>query len=118
MGRASKTDVEAQNAIKAMIGKKSLRAFSIEIGFNRGYLSSVINGKRPASNALRHALGLPPHTVTVSPLSCGCPPTGTRCKVHGKPRSTTQNATRKRSKRIEAMRAGVQLTRTLDRMTG
>ena len=53
-----------------------------ELGVNRGTLYATHKGKRRASNALRHALGLPPHTVEVYPLPCGCAPTGTRCKVH------------------------------------
>ena len=87
------------------------------IGVSRGYLYRVAKGTRPASNTLRVKLGLPPNTVSVSPLPCGHAELAKRCPIC-QPRSTTPNAQRKRSKRIEAMRAGLQLARTLDSMTG
>lgn len=58
-----------------------MRAFAREIGINHGYLSAIINGTRPASNAVRLALGLHPLHVTVAPLSCGHPPGGKRCAI-------------------------------------
>jgi len=82
MSNASLHDSEARRAIVKNKGKMSLRAFARSIGVNAGYLSAVLNGTRPASNKLRVKLGLPPHTVEVYPLPCGCAPTGTRCKVH------------------------------------
>jgi hypothetical protein len=82
MSNASLHDSEARRAIITNKGKKSLRAYAKTIGVNAGYLSAVLNGTRPASNRLRVKLGLPPHTVEVYPLPCGCAPSGKRCKLH------------------------------------
>lgn len=46
-----------------------------------GYLMLVYNGKRTPSNWLLHALGLPPHTVSVEPLACGHAPLSKRCPI-------------------------------------
>jgi hypothetical protein len=63
----SHIDTAAQNAIAQGRGDLTLRAYAQRIGENAGYLSAIINGKRPASRRLRVKLGLaskyPPHPV-------------------------------------------------------
>lgn len=105
-------------------------------GVAYGTLSRIVNDAdyEPKNNAIRHALGIPPHTVTVSPLPCGCPPQGTRCKVHGKPTKYAPHPVMRRTvvnrgvyaalgalysqHGIGEARYRLQLTRTLDGMTG
>jgi len=41
------------------------------LGVNRGTLYAIMKGKRHASNSVRAAIGLPPHTVAVVPPDCG-----------------------------------------------
>ena len=106
-----------QNRILSIKANSTWEQAAKRIGVSRGYLYRVATGTRPASNALRVKLGLPPHTVAVSPLGCGHAPIAKRCPIC-QPRSATPNATRKRDKRIEAMRAAVALVMTLDSMTG
>jgi len=124
MASIPKTSTDAQKALSALRGEVgSYRAVAAELSasvgrsVNRGFVCAVANGKRPAPNWLRLALGLKPVSVEVVPLSCGHAPVAKRCP-YCQPRSTTPNARRKRNQRLEAMRAAVSLGRMLDGMTG
>ena len=114
-----RASLKAQHdAIDARGRKTSYRKIAVLYGVSHAVIHrAAVYGIEPKDNAIRHALGLPPHAVTVAPLGCGHAPIAKRCPIC-QPRSTTPNATRKRSKRLEAMRAGLQLARTLDSMTG
>ena len=117
MNKHLKVDTEAKNAILNQKGKMSLRAFANSIDQNAGYLSAVISGKRVASNKLRLSLGLPPRTVSVTPLRCGHAPVSKRCPIC-RPSSTTPNAQRKRDRRLEAMRSAVRILQANESMSG
>jgi len=101
MTKATKTSVRApytfetlRQSLKAQHdapdakGKKtSYRKIATKYGVSHAVIHrAAVYGIEPKDAAIRAALGLPPHAVTVAPLPCGCPPSGTRCKVHGQPR--------------------------------
>ncbi len=103
---------------------KSWRVLGYELAEPHATLSAIVKrGRVPSDKLIKklnntygcHIVVLKP--VSVSPLPCGHAELVKRCPIC-QPRSTTPNATRKRSKRLEAMRAGLQLARTLDSMTG
>ena len=60
-------DEQARKALKKMKADMTWAELAQHLGVNKGYLSRVINGKRPASHDLRVKRGLvrvyPPHPV-------------------------------------------------------
>lgn len=63
---------QAAEAIKIALSGKTLNQLARDLQINRGQLSNVMRGKRPASNRVLRALGLPPRLVPAEPCpECG-----------------------------------------------
>lgn len=75
-----------RNRILAIKANNTWEQAAKRIGVSRGYLYRVASGTRPASNKLLAKLGLPPHTVAVTPCAkCGAVHVTKRCTDKAQP---------------------------------